>query len=174
LFPLCSSCWSRTEDRRSVTITPLSPERLGITGDVELELRVPFDGDEYRFHLAISDGTLIAGEYGPEDDRFHYQVEIESAGITRIAGDTVTVDWPPEWVTIGVYQPVPARAIEPLPLRPVPAHLDVGLVHPPVPPQRRGALYPAQALLDFRRVALHPAVDGGVIDGNAALGQHLL
>ena len=56
----------------------------------------------------------------------------------------------------------------------MPAHLDVGLVHPPVPPQRRGALYPAQALLDFRRVALHPAVDGGVIDGNAALGQHLL
>ena len=81
-----------------------------------MELRVPFDGDEDRFHLAISDGTLIAGEYDPEGDPFHYQVEIESAGITRIAGDTVTVDWRPEWVTIGVYQPVPARAIEPLPL----------------------------------------------------------
>lgn len=100
----------------SITITPISPERLGITGDVEMELPVPFDGDEDRFHLAISDGTLIAGEYDPEDDRFHYQVEIESAGITRIAGDTVTVDWRPEWVTIGVYRPVPARAIEPLPL----------------------------------------------------------
>lgn len=75
----------------TITITPLSPERLSITGDVEMELCIPFDGDEDRFHLAISDGTLIAG-------------------------DTVTVDWRPEWVTIGVYQPVPARAIEPLPL----------------------------------------------------------
>ena len=89
----------------SITITPLSPERLGITGDVEMELRVPFDGDEDRFHLAISDGTLIAGEYDPDDDRFHYQVEIEGAAITRIAGDTVTVDWRPEWVTIGVRRP---------------------------------------------------------------------
>ena len=70
----------------SITITPLSPERLGITGGVEMELRVPFDGDEDRFHLAISDGTLIAGEYDPEGDHFHYQVEIEGAGITRIAG----------------------------------------------------------------------------------------
>ena len=36
--------------------------------------------------------------------------------LTGTSGDTVTVDWPPEWVTIGVYQPVPARAIQPLPL----------------------------------------------------------
>ena len=100
----------------SITITPVSPERLRVTGDVEMELRVPFDSDEDRFHLAISDGTLITGEYDPEDDRFHYQVEVEGAGITRIAGNAVVVDWRPEWVTIGVYQPVPARAIEPLPL----------------------------------------------------------
>ena len=33
----------RTENRMSITITPLSPERLGITGGVEMELRVPFD-----------------------------------------------------------------------------------------------------------------------------------
>jgi len=100
----------------SITITPVSPERLRVTGYVEMELRVPFDGDEDRFHVAISDGTLIAGEYDPEDDRFHYQVEVEGAGITRIAGNAVIVDWRPEWVTIGVYQPVPVRAIEPLPL----------------------------------------------------------
>ena len=97
----------------SITTAPLSPERLSITGDVEMELRIPFDSDEDRFHLAISDGTLIAGEYDADDDRFHYQVEIEGAGITRIAGDTVTVEWRPEWVTIGVYQPVPGRAINP-------------------------------------------------------------
>lgn len=102
----------------SITITPLSPERLAVTGDMELELRIPFDADEDRFHLAISDGTLIAGEYDAEEDRFHYQVEIEGAGITRIDGETVTLDWRPEWATIAVYRPdaIPARAVEPLPL----------------------------------------------------------
>lgn len=102
----------------SIIITPLSRERLGVAGDVEMELPIPFDTDEDRFHLAISDGTLIAGEYDAEDDRFHYRVEIEGAGITRIAGDTVMMDWRPEWVTIAVYQPgaVPVRDLAPMPL----------------------------------------------------------
>ncbi len=102
----------------SITIVPLSPERLRVTGDVESELRVPFDGDEDRFHIAVSDGTLIAGEHDPEDDRFHYQVEIEGAGITRIDGETVTIDWRPEWVTIALFRAdaAPPRSIEPLPL----------------------------------------------------------
>lgn len=102
----------------SITITPLSPERLGVTGDMEMELRVLFDANEDCFHLAVSDGTLIAGEYDPDDDRFHYQVEIEGAGITRIAGDAVTLDWRPEWMTIAVYRPdaAPVREVEPLPL----------------------------------------------------------
>lgn len=102
----------------SITITPLSPERLGVTGDFEMELRIPFDGDEDRFHLASSDGTLIAGEYDPEGDRFHYQVEIEGAGFTRITDDTITLDWRPEWLTIAVYQPgaVPTPKTMPLPL----------------------------------------------------------
>lgn len=102
----------------SIIITPLSPERLAVTGDVQLELRIPFDADEDRFHLAISDGTLIAGEYDAEEDRFRYQVEIEGAGITRVDGERVTLDWRPEWVTIAVYRPdtTPARALAPLPL----------------------------------------------------------
>jgi hypothetical protein len=33
---------------------------------------------------------------------------------------------------------------------------------------------PAQPLLDFGRVALHPPVDGRVIDRHAAFGHHLL
>lgn len=102
----------------SITITPLSPERLGVAGYMQMELRIPFDADEDRFHLAISDGTLIVGEYNPEHDRFHYQVEIEGAGLVRIAGETVTLDWRPEWVTIAVYRPdaTPVREVEPLPL----------------------------------------------------------
>lgn len=102
----------------SIIITPLSPERLGVTGNMKTELRIPFDADEDRFHLAVSDGTLLVGHYEPEDDRFHFQVEIEGAGIVRIAGETVTLDWQAEWVTIAVYQPVATavRDIAPPPL----------------------------------------------------------
>lgn len=100
----------------SITITPLSPERLGVAGDIEMELRIPYDSDEDRFHLAVSDGTLIAGEYDPDADRFHYQVEIEGAGITRIVDEAITLDWRPEWLTIAVYQPGAAPAPKPMPL----------------------------------------------------------
>jgi hypothetical protein len=102
----------------SINITPLSPERLGITGDLETELRIPYDPDEDRFHLAVSDGTLIAGEYDAEADRFHYRVEIEGAGIVRIADGAIDLDWRPEWVTICTYQAgaAPARPVRPLPL----------------------------------------------------------
>lgn len=102
----------------SITITPHSSKRLSVAGDIEMELRIPYDAGEDRFHLAVSDGTLIAVEYDPEDDRFHYQVEIEGAGITRIVDDTITLDWRPEWLTIAVYQPgaVPTPKTMPLPL----------------------------------------------------------
>lgn len=99
----------------SITITPFSPRAIGYYRG-RRELHVPVDSHEDRFHLAISDGTLITGGYAPEDDRFNYQVEVERANITRIAGNAMIVDWRPEWVTIGVYQPVPPRAIEPFPL----------------------------------------------------------
>jgi hypothetical protein len=33
---------------------------------------------------------------------------------------------------------------------------------------------PAQPLLDLRRILLHPAIDGGVIDAHAAFAHHLL
>ncbi len=100
----------------SITISPLSPERLAVAGDVEMELCIPYDGNEDRFHLAVSDGTLIAGEYDPEAHRFHYQVEIEGAGITRIVDDILTLDWRPEWVTIAVYQPNAVPTPKPLPM----------------------------------------------------------
>lgn len=46
---------------------PAFPRRIGVTGDVGMKLCVPFDGNEDHFHLAISDGALIAGEYDTED-----------------------------------------------------------------------------------------------------------
>lgn len=102
----------------SINITPLSAERLGVTGDLETELRIPYDPDEDRFHLAVSDGTLIAGEYDAERDRFNYRVEVEGAGIVRIADGAIRLDWRPEWVTVSPYQAgaAPIRAVQPMPL----------------------------------------------------------
>ena len=102
----------------SITITPLSAERLAVTGDVETTLRVPFDADEDRFHLAFSDGTLIAGDYDPERGRFHYLVEVEGAGFARVGEGVLTLEWRVEWLTIATYRPgmLPVRVTEPLPL----------------------------------------------------------
>ena len=102
----------------SIVISPLSPERLGVTGDIQMVLRVPFDADEDRFHLAFSDGTLIAGEHDPEDGRFQFLVEIDGAGIIRIDGEEVTLEWRPDWVTIALYRPDATARHEagPLPL----------------------------------------------------------
>ena len=102
----------------SIVISPLSPERLGVTGDIQVELPVPFDAGEDRFHLAFSDGTLIANKYDLEGGRFHFLVEIDGAGFVRIADEQVTLDWRPDWVTIALYRPDAAvrREAGPLPL----------------------------------------------------------
>src|SRR6516164_1778290 len=58
-------------------------------------------------------------------------------------------------------------------IRPLAAGLHVSLVDPPAP-RARPAPVPAQPLLDFGRVLLHPSVDGRVIDRHAAFCHHLL
>src|SRR6516162_5696892 len=58
-------------------------------------------------------------------------------------------------------------------IRPLAADLHVSLVDPPAP-RARPAPVPAQPLLDFGRVLLHPSVDGRVIDRHAAFCHHLL
>lgn len=100
----------------SIIITPISPERLAVSGDIVTELAVPFHPDKDRFHLAFSDGSLIAGEYDPEENRFHYQVEVEGSGIARVCDQELALEWRAEWVTIAVYQPTPIRAPTPMPL----------------------------------------------------------
>ena len=99
-----------------VTIKPLSAECLLVTGDITAELPIPFAPDEDRFHLAFSDGTLIAGEYEPEDDAFQYVVETEGAGIVRQDGGALSLDWRVEWVTIGTYNAGARTAAEPGPM----------------------------------------------------------
>lgn len=88
----------------SICIAPLSPVRLGVRGDMEMDLRIPYDPDEDRFLLALSDGTLIVGKYDPEDDCFRYRSEATGAGLVRIEGEVITIEWQLEWVAISLYE----------------------------------------------------------------------
>ena len=60
------------------------------------------------------------------------------------------------------------RAVQ---VRPLAAHLDVGLVNSPARRLRPTPL-PAQPFLHFWSETLHPAIDRGVVDRDAALGHH--
>src|SRR6266436_8601365 len=60
------------------------------------------------------------------------------------------------------------RAIE---VNPLALYLDVGLIHAPGVAQSPRILVPA--LFKVRHVALHPAQDGRMSQGDAALGHHL-
>lgn len=48
-------------EKQMGVITPLSPERLRVVGDIQTELPVQFDNED-RFHSAFSDGTLVTSE----------------------------------------------------------------------------------------------------------------
>ena len=52
-------------------------------------------------------------------------------------------------------------------------HADAGLVHPPAG-RAWPTPVPSKALLDLGRVALHPAIDRGVVDLHTALLEPLL
>jgi hypothetical protein len=66
----------------------------------------------------------------------------------------------------------PALAINrPIQIDPLPANLNVGLVHPPRCPDRTGKSVPAP--LELGRVATNPAHDGGVSHRQTALSHDL-
>lgn len=102
----------------SITIEGQPGQRVGVTGDIATTLRVPFDEVEERFLLAASDGTLVEGRLEAEDDRYHFRVLVDGAGVVRIGRGELTLDWQVEWVTISPYSDgvLVERGIEPLPL----------------------------------------------------------
>ena len=65
----------------------------------------------------------------------------------------------------------PELVHRPVQIRPLAADLDVGLVDAPTP-RLRPAPLPAQTFLHLRRETLHPTIDRGVVDRDAALGHH--
>jgi len=80
-------------------------ELLHVSGSVQTILTIPFranSGDNARFTLALSDGTLVEGHLD-ESDTCHFRVAVEGAGITRIVGSHQPVlshEWAIEWITI--------------------------------------------------------------------------
>lgn len=93
----------------TVKIEPV-PEsvRLRVSGDIETTLAVPYEDDD-RFLIGLSDGTLLQGAY---DDRLECKWEVAryGAGLIRVEGRSIIVDWRVEWVTVSVYDP---NVIEP-------------------------------------------------------------
>lgn len=86
----------------SVTIEAITGvAKLGVTGDIETVLTVPFDDDD-RFLVGLSDGTLLQGVYD-EHLGCEWKVAGHGAGIVRIEGRAVTLDWRVEWVTVSIF-----------------------------------------------------------------------
>lgn len=88
----------------TVKIEPV-PEsvRLCVSGDIETTLAVPYEDDD-RFLIGLSDGTLLQGAY---DDQLECKWEVarDGAGLVRLEGRSIVVDWRMEWVTVSAYDP---------------------------------------------------------------------
>lgn len=102
----------------SITIKGQPGQRIAVAGDITKTLRVPYHEAEERFLLAASDGSLIEGRLGAEEDRFDFRVVVDGAGISHVGPGVLTLDWQVEWVTIAPYNAgaLPERGPMPLPL----------------------------------------------------------
>jgi len=96
---------------------PATP-RLRVTGDVQTELRVPFEDDD-RFLIGLSDGTLLVGSYD-ENLRCRFDVARDGAGFVRFDQGQARVDFDISWATVSAYDPKVVEQPEPseLPLFP--------------------------------------------------------
>lgn len=93
----------------TVLIEPIPDSvRLRVTGDIETTLMVPY-GDDDRFLIGFSDGTLLLGTY---DDSLQcvWEVARDGAGFVRFIDGTALLEWRAEWVTVSVYD---ANVVEP-------------------------------------------------------------
>ncbi|MET0374444.1 MAG: hypothetical protein ABW128_09325 [Rhizorhabdus sp.] len=82
----------------SITLQGHPHECVNVTGDITTRLRVPVGWADRRFRIAASDGTLILGTYS--DGAYHFDVEVEGAGIVRPGAEGLTLEWAVEWVAI--------------------------------------------------------------------------
>lgn len=104
--------------------------RLRVSGDVETILSVPFeDGDDDRFLIGLSDGTLLVGSYDG-DLKCKFDIARDGAGIVRIRDGIAMVDFRVDWATVSAYD---ANVVElpnpdPMPLF-MNAGIDTDLLH---------------------------------------------
>lgn len=87
----------------AITLRGEAGETIRVSGDIETELRVPYDDGNDCFYIGFSDGTLVEGRYG-EDQQYLFSVAAEGAGIPRIRrigrSDVLTLEWKIEWVAV--------------------------------------------------------------------------
>lgn len=87
----------------AITLRGEAGERIRVSGDMETELRVPYNDGSDRFYVSFSDGTLVEGQYG-EDQQYRFSIATEGVGIPRIRrighSDVLTLEWKIEWVAV--------------------------------------------------------------------------
>jgi len=87
-----------------VEIAAIDDHRLGLTGDVETLLDLPARAKTNGFSLAISDGSLIRGDYDTQAKAWRFTVLAEGAAIIAIrsdeTGDRLHIAWRIDWITL--------------------------------------------------------------------------
>jgi hypothetical protein len=87
-----------------VQIEVIEGHRLQLSGDVEAILDLPMREKSQGFSLAISDGSLIRGEYDAASECCRFSIEAEGAAIIKITragtGDRLDIDWRIDWMVL--------------------------------------------------------------------------
>jgi len=87
-----------------IQIEAIDSHRLRLTGDVETLLDLPARAKIEGFSLAISDGSLIRGDYDAGRDRCRFSIDVEGAAIIKITrehgGDRLEIGWRIDWITL--------------------------------------------------------------------------
>jgi hypothetical protein len=87
-----------------VQIEAIEGHRLRLTGDVEAMLDLPMRAKSQGFSLAISDGSLLRGEYDAGSECCRFSIEAEGAAIIKITrtgtGDLLDMDWRIDWMVL--------------------------------------------------------------------------
>ncbi|GGE73581.1 hypothetical protein [Sphingomonas prati] len=87
-----------------IDIRPIRSDRIAVTGDIDVQLRIPDTGIEDRFWIATSDGSRILGT-PDRHGRIGFRLVDEGAALVHITDDRIVMEWRMDWITIaGFYE----------------------------------------------------------------------
>ena len=87
-----------------IRIEPMEGGQLHLSGDVETVIPLSPRARRDGFAVAISDGTLVRGDYDADTQDCRFAVAMEGAGIASITrgahGDRLDLAWSIEWISV--------------------------------------------------------------------------